>query len=149
MLQCSMLHATKSHMSVLHCSIRLTACSIQSIQFLLHVVIFSWDRVEEALIGFIVLEVLEDDKKRPTVRVKHGNGWKEDWNKDFLFLCFSFRSLSFLQCLFFVRRWRIMRLKGSALSVPVLHDGQKDLITTEILISTKNLSFYSNFFLRH
>ena len=63
-----MLHAGKLHMSVLNCSIRLTACSIQSIQFLFHVVIFSWDMAEEALIGFIVLEVLEDDEKRLIVR---------------------------------------------------------------------------------
>ena len=70
MLQCCMLHGTKSHMSALHCSICLTACSIQSIQFIFHVVIFSWDMAEEVLIGFIVLEVLEDDEKQPTVRGK-------------------------------------------------------------------------------
>ena len=68
MLQCSMIHATNSHMSILHRSISLTACSIQSIQFLFHVVIFSWDMTEEALIGFIVLEVLEDDEQRPIIR---------------------------------------------------------------------------------
>ena len=70
MLQCSMLHATKSHMSAQHCSIRLITCSIQNIQFLFHVVIFSGDMAEKALIGSIVLEVLEDDEKRSTLRVK-------------------------------------------------------------------------------
>ena len=64
LLQYSMLHATKSHKSVLHCSTRLTTCSIKSIQFLFHVVIFSWDMGEEALIGFKVPEVLEVKTRR-------------------------------------------------------------------------------------
>ena len=74
MLQCSMMHATKSHISLLHFSIRLTSCSIQRIKFLFHVVIFSRDMTEELLIVFIVLEVLEDDEKRQKVQVKLGNG---------------------------------------------------------------------------
>ena len=48
----------------------LTAFSMQSIQFLFHGVIFCSDMAEEASIGFIVLEVLEDDEKRLTVRGK-------------------------------------------------------------------------------
>ena len=64
-----MLHATKSHMREQHCSILLTVRGIQSIQFLLHVVFFFffWYMAEEALIGFIDLEFLEDDEKHPTV----------------------------------------------------------------------------------
>ena len=58
--------------------------------------------VEEALIGFIVLEVLEDDKKRPTVRGKTWKCMKRRQEQGFSFSLFFFSkpffsSMSFLR----------------------------------------------------
>ena len=131
MLQCSILHATKSHMRVLHCSIRLTACSIQSIQFVFRVVIFSWDIVEEALIAFILFIIKHIPKWRFFVQQV-----SQERRVAFIPFFYTCWSLSVLQCHFFVSRWGIMGLTGNAWIIPILNDEQKDLIKTETLIST-------------
>ena len=86
------------------------------------------------------------------ITIKHIPEWRSFFQQvnqqrcvPFIPLFYTCWSLSFLQCLFFVGRWGIMRLTGSAWSIPVLHDEQKDLMKTETLILTKNSSFYRTF----
>ena len=140
-----MLHATKSHMSVLRCSIRLTICSRQSIQFPFHVVIFTWDmeNLRHRLCKLLHVTYFSFG----VLTIKHIPKWRslfqqvnEERRVPFIPLFYTCWSLFFLNICFSSadeKSWGSQKAPEAYPSSLM----KKDLIKKEQLILRKNLSF--------